>query len=252
MFGKRFATAAAAILLLSAAACAGGDATTDEPAAISEEPAATLGTLPAEPGYAWEMARYEGTDLLQVSMPGAGPWVFPSAEGWTVTTSEIVDPEGVPDIDLFTDYDFVARSEDFGEDSYYPRRIDDGWLLQLGRIAVSGSTPAEPYEQPLRLWPVQFEVGDALVVLEGENFRVDATVVAQNTVTVPAGTIDDAYLVRFDYTPLTEGSIEGTQYYILARDIGVVATFGVAAGDEEAGFTALDGASVLAALPEKR
>ncbi|MRR12435.1 hypothetical protein EG835_08225, partial [bacterium] len=95
MFGKRFATAAAVLLLLSAAACTGSEATTDEPAADSEEPVATLGTLPAEPGYVWEMARYEGTDPLQVSMSGAGPWVFPSAEGWTVTTSEIVDPEAV-------------------------------------------------------------------------------------------------------------------------------------------------------------
>lgn len=257
MFSKRFASVFVVLMLFALVACT-DNGTDSQPSDESTPPAqdtepVTLGDLPAEPGYAWEMARYEGADPLQVSMPADGPWVFPSAEGWAVTTTEIVEPASVPSIDQFAEYDLVVRSEDFDEEAYYPRRIADGWLLQLGRIgSAGGAVTAEPYEEPLKLWPVEFAVGDTLVVLEGENFRVDATIVAQNTVTVPAGEIDDAYLVRFEYTPITEGAIEGTQYYILAPDIGVVAMFGIAAGDEETGFTALDGVSVLVTLPEKR
>lgn len=257
MLSKRFGSLVAVLMLFALVACT--DAGTDSPLSDEGTPPAqdteqvTLGDLPTEAGYAWDMARYEGVDPLQVSMPAGGPWVFPSAEGWTVTTTEIVEAESVPQIDQFSEYDFVVRSEDFGEEAYYPRRIADGWLLQLGRIGnTGGAVMAEPYEEPLKLWPVEFAVGDTLVVLEGENFRVDATIVAQNTVTVPAGEIDDAYLVRFDYTPITEGAIEGTQYYILAPDVGVVAMFGIVTGDEETGFTALDGVSVLVTLPEKR
>lgn len=253
---KRWAVFGATLLLLMSVACA--DETTETPP-VEEEPTSeasgetgTLGTLPIEPGVAWDMARYDGLEPLPVTMTVDGPWVFPSAEGWTVTTTQIADPADVPGIDRFDEYDFVVRSEDFGETALYPRRIADGWMLQLGRLGAVESPDDGPYEEPLKLWPVEFEVGDTLVVLEGENFRVDATVLAKNSVTVPAGELAEAYLVRFDYTPITEGAIEGTQYYVLAPDVGVVAMFGVAAGDEQSGFTAIDGVSVLTGLPEKR
>lgn len=254
---KRIAVLGAAALLLAAVGCADAEPDTpaeEEPAPVASGETATLGTLPVEPGLEWEMARYEGTEPLSVTMPSAGPWVFPSAEGWTRTTTQIVDPADVPGIEQFSEYDFVVRTNDFGDDAYYVRSIADGWMLQLGRVAAddAGTPSAEPYEEPLKLWPVDFEVGEDLVVLEGENFRVDATIVAQSSVTVPAGVFDDAYLVRFTYTPLTEGAIEGAQYYILAPDAGVVAVFGVSSGDEASGFTALEGASVLVTMPEKR
>lgn len=248
----------AVTLTLALAACGGNES--EEPAETSgeEEPAAeqepvTLGELPTDPGYAWDVARDESMEPLAVSMSVEGPWVFPSAEGWTVSTTEIADPADVPSLDQFDDYDFVVFAEEFGAGVYYPRRIADGWMLQLGRIDMAtGEAAAEAYDEPLKLWPVDFEVGESYLVLDGENFRVDATILAQNAVTVPAGEIDDAYLVRFDYTPKTEGAIEGTQYYILAPDVGFVAMFGVASGDESSGFTALEGTHVLATLPEKR
>lgn len=246
------------VLTLTLAACGGSES--DEPAEApqEEEPAAeqepvTLGELPTEPGYAWDVARDESTEPIAVSMSVEGPWVFPSAEGWAVSTTTIADPADVPSLDRFDDYDFVVYAEEFGAGVYYPRRIADGWMLQLGRIDMSTGEPAaEAYDEPLKLWPVDFEVGESYEVLDGENFRVDATILAQNTATVPAGEIADAYLVRFDYTPKTEGAIEGTQYYILGPDVGFVAMFGVASGDESSGFTALEGTHVLATLPEKR
>lgn len=256
MFPKRMAAVLAALVLFTVVGCADGESEVpdepDAPEAASGE-TATLGELPVEPGYAWEMARYDGVEPLPVQMTVEGPWVLPSAEGWTVTTTQIVDPADVPGIDRFSDVDFVVSSEDFGEQAYYPRRIADGWMLQLGRVgSADEGSDAGPYEEPLKLWPVEFAVGDTLVVLEGENFRVDATVLAQGTVTVPAGEIDDAFLVRFDYTPITEGAIEGTQYYVLAPGIGPVAMFSVAAGDEASGFTAIDAASVLVSMPQPR
>lgn len=251
MSRKRLSITLVALLLLALGGCSepAEQPGNGKEAAPEEVALPTLGELPTEPGTAWDMARYEGVEPLQVAFTVAGPWVFPSAEGWKVTTTEIVTADEVPGIDQFGDYDFIVRSDDFGEQAFYPRRIADGWMLQLGRSTEAG---AEPYEEPLRLWPVQLQVGEAMTVLEGENFRVDATVLALGSATVPAGEMDDAYLVRFDYTPLTAGAIEGRQYYILAPEIGVVATFGVAAGDEETGLTALDGVSVLTTLPAKR
>ena len=96
------------------------------------------------------------------------------------------------------------------------------------------------------------EVGDTFVVSDTGSFGINATVLGKNSVTTPAGTIDEAYLLRFDYTPLAEGALEGTQYYILSPEVGFVALFSVAAGDEASGFTALDSAQVLVTMPEKR
>jgi hypothetical protein len=250
-------TALAAVLALVAGCSAepANDAapTTDSAPAPEQSEPITLGDLPVDPGVAWDVAQYDGMDPIPVDLQVAGPWVMPDPTGWPVATARIVDPAGVQGIEQIGEYDFVVRTEDFGIETFYPRAIRDGWMLQLGRVDSASGTPmAEAYAEPLRLWPVTFEVGDEFVVLEGENFRVDATVLAQSTVTVPAGEIGGAYLVRYMYTPLTAGAIEGTNYQILAPDIGFVAAFSAAEGDEAAGFTAIETAQVLVSLPEQR
>lgn len=257
LVAKRIAVVLLMLALVLGAGCAAGDDEAEDVpgnGAADDEPGAqvTLGTLPTEPGTAWDVAWYLGDAPLPIDMQVAGPWTFPSAQDWQITTTQIVDPADVPEIEQFSGYDFVVKSDEFGEELYYPRQITDEWMLQLGRIPAADPASAEPYSEPLKLWPVTFEVGDTFVVLEGENFRVDAEILAQNTATVPAGEIEDAYLVRFKYTPITEGAIEGTNYYILAPDIGFVALFSVSEGDEATGFKALDSASVLATLPAKR
>lgn len=257
--GKRFAVVLLVLALVGAAGCAGGDAQDDTRSDSSNTPSAeetapiTLGNLPTEPGYAWDVAQYGGLEPLPVELRVAGPWTLLAGADWPVATTAIVSPADVPNVEQFGEYDFVVRSQDFGAETYYPRAIRDGWMLQLGRVDTSSGAPeAQPYEQPLRLWPVTFAIGDEFVVLEGQNFRVDATVLAQNTVVVPAGEIPGAYLLRFVYTPITAGAIEGTSYYILAPDVGFVASFSAVAGDEAGGFTAIDSAQVLVTLPEKR
>ncbi len=210
-------------------------------------------SLPSEPGYAWDTARYVGQDPIGVDLTVEGPWTLRAAEGWPVTTTEIVEPSAVPGIDAFDGFDYVLKASEGGIDHYYPRQVTDEWMLQLGKITVSGAdVTAEPYGDPLKFWPVDFEVGESFVVADGGSFRIDATVLAQSTAIVPAGEIDDAYLLRFEYTPLAEGAIEGTNYYILSPSVGVVALFHASEGDEASGFTALDSENVLVTLPEKR
>ena len=246
-----------AALALGAAACS------DEPAPASSGSGTDGGsapdgllskdTLPTESGYSWEIAQYPGIDPIPVELTVAGPWTLTPGADWPVGTTEIVAPDDVPGIDGFRDFDFVEKTADASGEHYFPRRATDEWLLQIGSITVDDSgTTAEPYAEPMKVWPLGFEVGDSFVVLDGENFRIDATVLAQNTAIVPAGEIEGAYLVRFEFVPLTEGSISGTQYYILAPGVGFVAVFGVSSGDEAIGFTALDSARVLVSLPAKR
>lgn len=259
---KRYMVVLAVVLLLGTAACAKPGAT-KSPSKSEQKPSENttptaegeLGrdNIPSEPGYSWDVAQFPGTTTIPVSLSASGPWTLTADSSWPVTTTSIVDPAGVPGIGDFADYDFVVGTNEFGEQVYYPRKMTAEWMEQLGKITISSGTPVtEQYENPLRLWPLNFKVGDTFVVTEGGSFRIDATVIAQNTAIVPAGTIEDAYLVRYDYTPLTEGAIEGRNYYILAPKVGFVALFGVAAGDEASGFTALDSESVLVRLPEKR
>jgi hypothetical protein len=195
---------------------------------------------------------YPGGGTIPVSMSVAGPWTFEVGADWPVSTTEIVDPADVPEIGSFTGYDFVVKASDAINTYYYPRQVTSEWMLQLGKITVTGdAATAEPYTNPLRFWPVDFAVGETFVVSDTGSFGINATVLAENSVTTPAGTIDDAYLVRFDYTPLAEGAMEGSQYYVLSPEVGFVALFSVAAGDETSGFTALDSAQVLVTMPEK-
>ena len=261
LIGRVISAVLATTMLAGLSACghtgneAGHDATTAEvgqtDAAVEKD--MTLSGLPTEPGYSWDIAQYPGGGTVPVQMTAEGPWTIEAGGDWPISTTEVVDPAGVPGIDAFADYDHVVKTVIGGEDWYYPRRVADGWLLQLGSITGAGeSATAEPYEDPVRFWPMDFEVGGTYVVLEGESFRVDATVVGQNTAHVPAGDIEDAYLMRFDYTPITPEGIEATHYYILAPNVGFVALFSVAAGDETVGFTELDSLQVLATLPAKR
>lgn len=261
MAPKRFWTVLLVVALLSATL--GGCADDAEPESgdtggeTSAEPAEPAGewakTLPMEPGYAWDIAMYPGGEALPVSLPVAGPWTLEVGADWPVSTTEIVDPAEVDGIDAFSDFDYVVKASDATATYYYPRRVTEEWMLQLGKITLIGDqATVEPYTNPLRFWPVDFEVGDTFVVSDTGSFGINATVLARNSVTTPAGTIDEAYLVRFDYTPLAEGALEGTQYYILSPQVGFVALFSVAAGDETSGFTALDSLQVLVTMPEKR
>lgn len=230
-----------------------GDAVDDGGTEATEPAGEWAKTLPMEPGYAWDIAMYPGGGTVPVSMPVAGPWTFEVGADWPVSTTEIVDPTEVDGIDAFSDFDYVLKASDATATYFYPRRVTEEWMLQLGKITLTGDqTTAEPYESPLKFWPVDFEVGETFVVSDTGSFGINATVIAGNSVTTPAGTIDEAYLVRFDYTPLAEGALEGTQYYILSPEVGFVALFSVAGGDEASGFTALDSAQVLVTMPEKR
>ena len=254
---------ATALTVVALAAGAGGCAR--EPGASPETPEngsaesadsegqLTGSTLPSDVGYAWDIATYTGTDPIPVQLSVAGPWTLTAGADWSVSTTKIVAPEDVPGIDQFQEFDFVEMAVEAGGTRYYPRQVTDEWLLQLGSITVTDAGPTvEPYAEPMKVWPLGFEVGDSSVVLDGENFRIEATVLAKNQATVPAGVIEDAYLVRFEFIPVTAGAISGTQYYILAPDVGFVAAFGASAGDEATGFTALESVRVLMTMPEKR
>jgi hypothetical protein len=210
-------------------------------------------TLPAEPGYAWDIAMYPGGGTIPVALTVAGPWTLEAGADWPLRTTEIIDPAGVDGLDAFTGYTYVVKAMEGDSTVYYPRQVTDEWMLQLGKITLTGGeATAEPYDSAMKVWPVDFEVGDTFVVADGVSFRIDATVLAESSAIVPAGEIGNAYLLRYDYTPLAEGAIDGTQYYILSPDVGFVALFGVAEGDEAAGFTALDSLQVLVTMPEKR
>lgn len=228
----------------------GTGGTSSAPAEPAGEWAATL---PTEPGYAWEVATYTGGETIPVALTVAGPWTLEAGDDWPLATTEIVDPSEVDGLDAFTDYTYVVKTMEGASEVYFPRQVTDEWLLQLGKITPAGDEPTvEPYANPLRFWPVDFEVGETFVVSDTGSFGIDATVLAKNSATVPAGPIDETYLVRFDYIPLAEGALEGTFYYLLSPEVGFVALFSVAEGDEAAGFTALDSLQVLAAMPEKR
>lgn len=251
------AVLAAALFTAMLGGCSNAEAPETDDGAASNGPAAPAGewakTLPTEPGYAWDIATYPGTDPIPVSLTVAGPWTLTAGDDWPLATTEIVDPAEVPGIDRFAGYTYVVKAMEGTTEVYFPRQVTDEYLLQLGKITGSGTdATVEPYEKPLRFWPVDFAVGDTFVVQDTGSFGISATVLARNAVTVPAGTIDEAYLVRFDYTPLAEGALEGTFYYILSPEVGFVALFGVAQGDEASGFTALDSLQLLVTMPEKR
>lgn len=232
---------AALMAALSGCAGAAGSATT-----------LTKDSIPTEVGYSWDIASYTGAEPLKVDLSAEGPWVFPEATDWPVATTTIVDPAETPYIERFTDVTFVARQSSNGIDTYYPRRVSDSWVYELGKVTADAeeATSSVAFE-PVKAYPLGFEVGDEISVSENEILVVTAKVLAMNAVTVPAGTIDNAYLVRFDYTQIHGGDTTVSTYYILAPKVGVVARFSVETGDEAGGFTALKQASVLASMPAK-
>lgn len=240
-FGAVALVAAALAVALTACSSTSGSATT-----------LTKDSIPTAVGYSWDIASYVGPEPLEVDLSVKGPWVFPDATDWPVATTTIVDPADVPYIERFTDVTFVAKQSVKGIDTYYPRRVSDSWVYELGKVTADAeeATSSVAFE-PVKAYPLGFKVGDELSVSENEIVVITAKVLAQNSVTVPAGTIRDAYLVRFDYAQVHGGDTTFSTYYILAPKVGVVARFSVEAGDEAGGFTALKQASVLASMPAK-
>lgn len=212
----------------------------------------TKGSIPTKVGYHWDIASFAGAEPLAVELDAKGPWVFPDATDWPVATTTIVDAKDVPYIERFANVTFVAKQSSDGRDTYYPRRASDSWVYELGKItADTEEATSTVFSEPVKAYPLGFKVGDVLDVSENEVLVVTATVVAQNSVTVPAGTIEGAYLVRFDYTQIHGGDTTYSIYYILAPEQGVVARFSVEAGDEASGITSLKQLSVLASMPAK-
>lgn len=255
--------AVALALACTIAACGEGEGAGDSEARtpVGEQPGASspgLGAkitpegLPTAVGTEWTTAHYGGQTPAPLALEVEGPWTIEAKDDWPVTTDVIVDPATVPGIDKFSDYDHVVRGKtDDSADMYYVRKKTDEWLLQLGEIQVmNGVANPQPSEQPVKFWPMNFSVGDEYVVDDNADFRIVATILAQNTANVPAGKVEDAYLVRFTYSP-AQGGAASTYYYILAPKVGFVALLHFSAGSEAEGFTAADQIDVLATLPAK-
>lgn len=253
---RRLAAAVLMAVALSVAGCGGaGSGRADSSAAGGSDTTRpggrtlTAETLPTAVGTTWEIASTESETPIEMTVEG--PWAFESGPDWRVDEHEIVDPASVPRLEEFDDVTFVVRNVNEGATYYYPRRVTDEWLLHLGRIEVTGDeVNAEPLEKPSNFWPLGLAVGKEYLVQDEGTFRIDATVLARNTATTPAGVIDDAYLVRFVYTPQTEDAEGGTYYYMFAPDVGFVALIHPSAGSEATGFTSAESLNVISRFPE--
>lgn len=245
----------AAVLALTSWGCAAGGTGTSEQGATRDEvataPTLTKATLPTEVGTTWTVVRYDEDDTpLELTVDG--PWSVEPGPDWRTESYEIVEPKDVPGIDEFSDYTYVQMntSEDFGT-YYYPRQVTDDWVFGLGRIHVDGDEVVTEPSEPGRFWPLQLEVGQTYQIYEAAERNTVATVLARNTAETPAGTIENAYLVRFR-TETTSGSeTPDDLYYLFAPNVGMVAYFGDLTGDEENGFTAADSIVVLSSMPAK-
>lgn len=213
-------------------------------------PPLTQDNLPTKVGLKWTTTgSSEGP--TKIDMKVDGPWSFSDEPGWDVDNFEIVDPMTVPGIDKFSDVTFVTKSTNpDSPDYYYPRGVTDEWVDHLGRIEVDGKTvKAEPKNPPQHFWPLNFEVGQTYEVSDTEASTIRATVLARNTLTVPAGKIDNAYLVRFEYASKTDGK-KSTYYYLFAPNVGFCALIHPSAGSEESGFTEAKSVDLLATMPK--
>jgi len=213
----------------------------------------TPGDLPTEPGTSWTVAHYQGQSPTPLPFTVAGPWTITAGPDWRTTTDTIVDPATVPGIDAFSGYDHVVKGASNGGDIYYVRQMTDEWMLQLGEIQVrSGVASPQPSPEPVNFWPMNFAVGDVDIVSETDEYKLESVVLAQNTATVPAGTIEDAYLLRFTYTSKKPGVQPTVFYYLLAPKVGFVALLRFGEGTEATGFTSAFQIDVLATPPVKR
>jgi len=241
--------------VLVAAGLAGcGTAASDtkpEPAATAAEATTlTMDNLPTKIGTKWTTTR-SPDGAVKIDMKVDGPWSFSDGDNWDVDNYEIVDPATVPGIEKFAGVTFVTKlTNPDSPDYYYPRTVTDEWVDHLGRIEVDGDTvKAEPKNPPQHFWPLNFEVGQTYEVGDTDASTITAKVLARNTLTVPAGIIENAHLVRFDYTSKTDGA-KSTYYYLFAPDVGWVALIHPSAGSEETGFTEAKSVDLLATLPK--
>ena len=212
----------------------------------------TRDTLPTEPGTSWTVAHFGEGGTTPIDLKVAGPWKITAGSGWRIDTSEIVDPKSVPGIEKFTDVTYVQKGLWEGTMRYYPRRLTDKWMTQLGIIEVKGdAVDVQPYDEPSRFWPLGFKVGQSYTVIDTAEHEAEAKVLAKSTADVPAGTIKDAFLLRFTDTSKT-GDAPSTYYYILAPQVGFVAMIHPVDGNEASGFTSAHQVDVLATLPSRK
>lgn len=253
-------TAVVALALLAVSGCSAGTpspsgTTADESngaaASATAEPATlTRETLPMEVGTTWSTVSLPEGEVASLDLTVEGPWNLTAAPEWDKETHEIVDPGAVPGVEDFADVTFVTRLDADGQVHYYPRTVSEDWVDHLGRIVVDGeSVSSEPLATPQHFWPLNLEVGRTYDVGTNESFAIEAEVLSRGTATVPAGTVENTYLVRFVYTPLAEEDDTWTYYYMFAPHVGVVALLKPSRGSEADGFTEFDSVDLLASLP---
>lgn len=239
------------VVAVSAGGCGGGSAETSggTHSAGGVAPTLTKDNLPTEVGTTWSTVRsVDGP--VPIDMTIEGPWEFTADSNWSTDTDEIVDPATVPEIDAFTGVSFVTKvTHPDSPDYYYPRALTVDWVDHLGRITVTdGTAVAEPTDKPQHFWPLDFEVGRSHDVGENDISVIEADVLSVNTATVPAGVIENTYLVRFTYTAKSDGTVT-VYYYMFAPDVGFVALIHPSAGSDKGGFTAAEQVDVLATMP---
>jgi hypothetical protein len=241
--------ALASLLALSLAGCSPGGGGAAPPAS-GDVPTLTRDSLPTAVGTKWTTVR--GTDV-PIELKIAGPWKLTAGADWSVSPYEIVDMKSVPGIEKFSDVSFVTKLEKPDNPTYYyPRRVTDEWVDHLGRIEVKGDTvDAQPVSGTAHFWPLGFSVGRAYNVSDDADNRIDATVLARNTAEVPAGKLENVYLVRFVSTPKSAGGKASTYYYMFAPEVGFVALVHPSTGDEKSGFTSARQIDLLASMPSK-
>lgn len=256
MAARRVASLVIAVCLsASLTGCSGapdptGDGDTSSKAGTETATTLSKSTLPTEVGTKWTTVRSDGSDI-PIDFQIAGPWTLGAGADWSESESEIVDPTSVPGIEKFEDVTYVTKSAAAGNpDYYYPRRVTDEWVQGLGRIVVEGDAVTPEPAEVSNFWPLDLEVGKEYQVSDTDEFKSVATVLSRNSATVPAGTIENVYLVRFRYTLATSGDVLDS-YYLFAGDAGMVAWLSELTGSEEEGFTAAKNVSLLASLPTK-
>lgn len=244
-------------IALTLAACSGQAATQDvpaEPTATAAVPAAAVlssVTPPAGIGTRWTTLRAPGGST-PISFSVSGPWKFGAGKGWRTSACEIVDPKTVPSAERFKDATLAVRSRGRAGTDYVLYRVGATWWDHLGTVRVRGAKVSpDPLPQPQHFIPLVFEIGKTYSVEESSAYTMSTTVLAKSTADLPAGKIEDAYLMRFVYAPTDGNTAPTVYYYIFASDKGCVAVIRPTAGDEASGFTAAGLVDVLATMPSR-